>query len=106
MRYLFLVPALLLMGCASIKESTGADPYFEIGAGYQINEHSDWYVRTHRTWQCRDNLKAKAAVGLSWGNTEVEYEHQSWWLCGTPFNNKPELYQDSININHRWEFTK
>lgn len=98
-----LVMAGLTMGCAAIEDRTGAAPYFDAGVGYQIDTNSDWYVRTEREWQCSDNFQGRFAVGLDWGKTELEYFHQSWYTCGGPFGEgKPELYQDSINLTHRF----
>lgn len=106
MKYVAASLALLLLsGCASIEHHTGAAPYFDVGAGYMVNTNSDWFVRTDREWQCSRQPMAQFAVGLDWGKTELEYEHQSWWFCGGPkpfADGSPELYQDSINLTHRF----
>lgn len=92
----------MLSGCAAIEQKTGGAAFFDVGVGYQIDEHSDWYVRTEREWQCSDNFQGRFAVGLEFDEWEIEYFHQSWYTCGGPFNNRTELYQDSINIKHRF----
>jgi len=97
MRISLLSALFLLSACAHIPEPV----YLDVGVGYQIDNNSDWYVRTERDWQCSDNFQGQFALGWDFGATEIEYYHQSWYPCGGPFNNKAELYQDSINLRHR-----
>lgn len=94
-----LLAALFVSGCAHIPEPV----YLDVGVGYQIDSHSDWYVRTEREWQCSDPFQGQFALGWDFGATEIEYYHQSWIACGGPFGDgRPELYQDSVNLRHRF----
>ncbi len=93
----------LASGCAAIKEHTGGDVYFDVGVGYQLDERSDWYVRTEREWQCSENWQAHFELGVEWEKTSLGYHHQSWWVCGGPFwDDRKELYQDDIRLTHRF----
>jgi hypothetical protein len=90
MRFL---PLLLLCGCA---------PYAEIGVGYQLDSHSAWTLRTEREWQC-SNPQFHGEVGLEFEHQwTLAYHHQSWVGCGDPLNNKPELYQDHIQLSKKF----
>lgn len=92
MRFVFL---LLLSGCA-------ASPYAEVGIGYQLDSNSDWHLRTDREWQCH-NPQFHGEIGLEWDNDiKLGYHHQSWWGCGAPFNDKPELFTDDIRLTKKW----
>lgn len=98
MRLIVLTVAALLTGCASAT----AKPYFELGATYRIDDHSDWYVGSDRDWTC-DSPGFDAEFGYDFGKWgSLGYRHQSYWLCGGPFNSKPELYQDDIRWSMRW----
>ena len=85
--------ALLLAGC-------GGKPYVKLAAGYQLDEFSDWHVRTEREWQCSVNIPFQGEIGLEWeSGWSAFYEHQSWYFCGGPFwDSRPELYRDGIWI--------
>jgi len=85
-----------------LEDNTGARAYFDVGVGYQIDSMSDWHVRTERDWQCSQNWEAHFGFGLDWGRASLGYQHQSWWLCGGPFNDRPELYSDRILFNYRF----
>jgi len=94
MRYLIL---LLLTGCASV------DPYFEVSLGYQIDGMSDYWVQTFNPEQCSKNVKFDAELGLELPkNWTVGYHHQSWLLCGGPFNDMPEIYADDIRVTKKF----
>lgn len=93
-----VVMLIAISGCASVP---GA--YAEVGVGYQIDDNSDWYVRTEREWQCSDNMQAHFEVGYEWDQgTKLGYHHQSWWTCGGPFNDRSELYVDDIRLTHKF----
>lgn len=97
-----LVRALLL-ACLLALSACSSTPYFEVGVGYQIDDNSDWYLRTEREWQCSDNFQAHFEAGVEWDSgTRIGYHHQSWWSCGGPFNDKPELYVDDIRVTHKF----
>ena len=94
---LLLVAVIFLAGCAT------AEPYAEIGIGYQINTRTDWYLDTHREWQCSTQPKIHLEVGLETENNwKIGYHHQSWLACGGPFNSHPELYQEEIRITKKF----
>jgi len=87
---------VLLSGCAS-------SPYAEIGIGYQLNGHTDYWLQTDRDWQCSKQPQFHGEVGLEFdGGWTVGYHHQSWWRCGGPFNNRPEVFTDDIRITKKW----
>ena len=95
-----LVLGLILIssGC-----STTPSPYLEIGIGYQLDEMSDWYLRTDRGWTCSNNENFHAELGVEMDNQwKVGYHHQSHVTCGGPFNSHPELYQDEIIVTKKW----
>lgn len=95
-KVLLCILAMGVAGCGT------AAPYASVGVGYQVDQNSDWYVRTERDWQC-DNPQAHFEVGLEFDHqVTVFYHHQSWYRCGGPFNNKPELYVDHIGIEKKW----
>lgn len=93
MRTLLLIALLGLSGCA-------ASPYAKFAVGYQIDDWSDWYVRTERDWQCDRNLPFQGELGFEWTTGwSAFYEHQSWILCGGPLpaaDGRPELYRDAV----------
>ena len=97
MRWLAL---LALTGCAS-------SPYIEIGAGYQLDGSTDYWLQTDRSWQCSKNVQFHGEVGLElpedfiWFDT-IAIHHQSWWLCGGPFNHRPEVDTNDIRITKKW----
>lgn len=97
MRLLIALAALLLAGCGTLERATGADVYTTWGVAHQLDEQSDWYVRTGREWQCEDNWQAHVGVHAEWGQWTASFNHQSWLFCGT-FNSKPELYQNDIRL--------
>lgn len=85
---------VLVTGCS-------ATPYAAVGLGYQVDAASSPLIRTAQPQQCSDNLQGRFAAGLDWGRVELEYFHQSWVACGSPFNDRPELSADSINLTYR-----
>ena len=98
MRYLVILLALLLGGCAS-----APGLYLDVVAAYQIDDNSDWYVQRDRDWQCDRPLKAEVELGYEiTDDWSVGYHHQSWWRCGGPFNDRNELYQDDIRTTYRF----
>jgi len=97
MRYLPLL-CLLLAGCGSTPS-----PYFDIGMSYNLDEFSDWYLRSDREWECSNKENFHAEIGLEFDHQwTIGYHHQSHLTCGGPFNNHPELYQDEIMIMKRF----
>ena len=94
MKILICICMMLLSACAT------SEPYFEVGIAHQLDQNSDWYVRTEREWQCSRNWMAEFELGLDWGKARLGYHHQSWWLCGGPFNDMHELYQDDVRLTY------
>lgn len=94
---------LLVIGLMALLSSCGtAQPYLEVGVGYQLDGVTDWYLQRDREWTCNGTL-AHAEVGLEFPKEwRIGYHHQSHWLCGGPFNNKPELHQDEIILTKKW----
>ena len=91
-----IIITLCLSGCAS-------SPYLDVSLGYQIDSMTDYWLQTSNPDQCSKNIQFNAEFGLELSNDwTVGYHHQSWLLCGGPFNDLPEIYQDDIRITKRW----
>jgi hypothetical protein len=88
---------VLLSGCA------GWEPYVDVAIGVPIDSQTDYWLQTERDWQCSTGPQAHLAVGLeSPEYLYVEFNHQSWWLCGGPLNEKPEVDSNQILFGGRW----
>ena len=89
---------LLLVGCA------GAKPYAEIGIGYQLDKHTDYWLQTDRSWQCSDQPEFIGELGLETPkNWAIALEHESWVRCGGPFGDgKPEIDSNRIKITKKF----
>jgi len=98
-KLLVLLPILWVLGaCAS-----NPSPYMKIGMAYNVDDQSDWYLRSDRDWECSNKENFHAEIGLEFDHQiTVGYHHQSHLTCGGPFNNHPELYQDEIIIEKKW----
>jgi hypothetical protein len=78
-------------------------PYFEVGIGWNIDEMTDYWLKTEQSWTCDNNDTFHAELGLEWdNNVQLGYHHQSHVSCGGPFNDKPEVYQDEIILTKKW----
>jgi len=96
MSKVFIAITLLLTGCT-------ATPYGELSLGYQIDGMTDHWLQTGRPWQCSKNIQFNGEVGLEFDNDwTVGYHHQSWLMCGGPFNERPEVYMDDIRITKKF----
>lgn len=95
MRECAVAIAALLTGCA-------ASPYAEVGVGYQLDNYTDYWLQTERDFQCSSGPQAHFEVGMEKNNWKLGIHHQSWWLCGGPFNDKPEIYQNDIRLTKKW----
>ena len=88
----------LLSGCAST-------PYYEIGLEYQLDDYTDYWLQTERSWQCNKNVKFHGELGLKWrdcvgsADCKTGIDHESWLLCGGPFNDRPEVDSNGIKIS-------
>lgn len=88
---------IFLPGCS------GVAPYATVGLGYQIDDNTDYWLKTSQSWQCSKQPQFHAEVGLEFDhNLTVGYHHQSWVRCGGPFNSRPEVYTDDIRITKKW----
>lgn len=88
---------VFLSGCSTMV------PYAAFSLGYQIDAHTDYWLRTERTWQCDRNVQFNGELGVELPhNITIGYHHQSWLFCGGPFNSKPEVYQDDIRITKKF----
>ena len=99
MRKYFCI-ALLLAGCSSVK------PFVTLGLGGNLNG-TDYWVHPDRSWQCRGTKFV--------GDVGVESSHQQWYLdkwsaafrhssyldCGGPFNQRPEVTEESWLISKK-----
>ena len=91
-----LIPLLLLAGCAST-------PYAEIGLGYQIDGMTDQLVQTGHKDQCSYQPQVHLELGLEFDHDwTLGYHHQSWLMCGGPFNSRPEIYMDDVRITKKF----
>ena len=81
--------SILLAGCAG-------HPYLDVGIGWQNDDQTDWLLGTGRSWQCDEPWLANIEAGIDYGRCQVGYRHQSFWACGEPFNDKPEVHHDQI----------
>ncbi len=90
MKYLTL---LFLVGC-------GSTPYVDVSLGYQFQE--DYWLDNDRSWQCSKNLQFHLTPGLMFDWGRIELHHQSWLLCGGPFNHRPEVDTNDIRITTTW----
>jgi len=87
---------LLLSGCAST-------PYGEISLGYQLDDSTDYWLKTEQSWQCSKNVQFNAEAGLEFDNQwTVGLHHQSWLMCGGPFNSRPEVDSNDIRITKKF----
>ena len=94
---LLIIFLALLSGCASVK------PFAELSIGAQMNGSSDELIRTDRKNQCDKNVQFRACAGIELPDDwMLAYCHQSWLLCGGPFNERPELYTDDIRITKKF----
>ncbi len=104
-RLALVLCAILLQGCATIdnfEEKYDADVSFKVGMGYQIDSQTDQLLQTTYKDQCDKNAKAIFGPGVEWKEKhELELLHESWYLCGTPFNNHPEMY--SLDLRYMYK---
>jgi len=100
--YFGIILALILIvgvmsGCSTAK------PYAEISLGYQLDGMTDYWLKTSNPDQCSRNVQFNGEVGLEFPhNWQLGYHHQSWLLCGGPFNHRPEIYTDDIRLTKKW----
>ena len=92
-RFLILL-TVFISGCAT--------PYAEVGVAYPLDKYTDYWVQTDRTWQCSNGPQAHFEVGVEKNDWQLGIHHQSWWGCGGPFNNRPEVYENDIRITKKW----
>ncbi len=96
MRSLVLAVLLVLGGC-------GSTPYGELSLGYQLDSQTDYWLQTDRTWQCAKNIQFNGEIGLEFDHGwQVGLHHQSWLMCGDPFNDRPEVWQDDIKVTKKF----
>jgi hypothetical protein len=94
-RFLVLFAALL-SGCAST-------PYAELSLGYQLDSGTDYWFQTDRSWQCSKNVQFNGEIGVEFKHDwKIGLHHQSWLLCGGPFNSRPEADQNDIRITKKF----
>lgn len=88
-----LLALLLVGGCASDK----IKPYGSIGVGYQLEGSTDHWLQRERDWQCDRWQQAWFELGAEFKNgCSIALIHQSYWLCGGPFNERPEVDMNTI----------
>ena len=86
---------LLLCGCAT--------PYAEVSLGYQLDGMTHDFLKTSNQYQCSENVQFNGEVGVEFeDNWRIGYHHQSWLLCGRPFNDYYETYSDDIRVTKKW----
>ena len=109
---LISVAILGTSGCTvldTVEEYTGTRPYVEIGAAYQIDKNTDYWLQKERTWQCSNGIQGQLEVGMirptKNGHLRLGYHHESWLNCGKPLGNgEPEVYQDDVRLVYHHVF--
>jgi len=83
-----LLSLFLVVGCASEK----VRPFGSLGLGYQAEGSTDHVLQRDREWQCKRWQQAWIEIGAEFRNgCSISLLHQSWYLCGSPFNERPEV---------------
>lgn len=96
--FLVLACILLLSACSS-----APGLYAEVGIGYQLDSRTDYWLQTDRDWQCKKQPQFHGEVGYEFPHDlRLGYHHQSWWRCGGPFNERPEIYTDDLRLTKKW----
>ena len=100
MKKILILMAILLGGC-------GGTPYMEVSLGYQLNDYTDYWLQTEQTWQCDKNIQFNGELGMEWEpvprhTLSAGAHHESWVLCGGPFNNMPEVDSNDIRGTYRY----
>jgi hypothetical protein len=94
MKYLLL---LLLAGCAN------STPYIEAEIKYAFPFSTDYWVHQDRTWTCNQPYQLDLEIGHEWKNGwSGGLYHESFFLCGSPFNHAPEIYENGIFAKKKW----
>ncbi len=92
---------LLAGGCASENTRKGirenVKPFASLGVGLQLEGSTDYWLQREREWQCDRWQQAWIEVGVEFkGGCSVAIVHQSWWFCGGPFNERPEVDMNAL----------
>ena len=94
-RLVLIATILVLSGCGGM--------YGKVGLAAQVDRNTDYWLQTDRDWQCSKNVQFHGEVGYEFEHdVTVYYHHQSWLLCGGPFNDAPEVYTDRIGIDKKF----
>lgn len=100
---------IMLVGVLAGCSNSAVRPYFEIGAAYQIDRNTDYWLQKDRSWQCSSGIQGQLEGGVKYhiGNDHIRlgYHHESWLNCGKPFGNKkPEVFQDDVRLVYHAEW--
>lgn len=94
MRWLLLLLPVLA-GCEHVQ------PYMKLSAGKQIASGTDYWVHPDRPWQC-DGTKFNGEIGIEHkSGLMLGWHHESFWDCGGPFNERPEITQEDIRLTYK-----
>jgi len=100
-RLCILVILAGLSGCA------GYGIYIDLDGGFQDDSQTDYWLQTTRADQCDTNPSFRGEFGIRHrSGLHAGYYHDSWWLCGGPFNKKPEIYDAGylLGYEYTWWF--
>lgn len=94
-----LLSLLLVGGCAgsNTKVSDNVKPFGSVGIGHLLKGSSAYELQRAREYQCDNWQQAWLEAGLEFKNgCSISVIHQSWWFCGWPFNDRPEVTFNSL----------
>lgn len=91
-----LVVLAALSGCSNLK------PYGYVYLQKPIESETDYWIHPSRSWQC-DAPWFKGGIGMEHKTgVRVGLHHHSTLPCGGPFNGKPEVDYNAIEIGGDW----
>ena len=94
-----LLIVLMFAGCGGT--------YVRLGLGHQIDDQTDYWLQTDRDWQCH-NPSFHGEVGYEFADpvigdrAGIAFVHDSWLLCGSGLNDKPETYTNRAEAWVQW----
>lgn len=95
--FFFLVLlSVFVSGCSAVPEL-----YARVDLRYQADKYTDPLIRTEREYQC-GNPQFHGEIGWQGERFGAYAYHDSWLLCGTGLNHKPEIYANGIGVFAQW----
>lgn len=91
--FIILLVGLMLSGCKDVNIREDVGMFVSVGLGYQDESNSDELLQRIQQEQCDEWQQAHAGLGIVLPyDFRFGYHHQSWYGCGNPFNDDPEIY--------------